>query len=283
MNQNQIKEVRLQLETMGQQFAAVLPKHIPAERFGRVVLTAIQTNPDLLMAERRSLWNACMRAAQDGLMPDGRLGALVVYRDKKRGPIAQWMPMIAGIRQKVRNSGEVVTWDVHEVYENDVFDFELGDEPRIVHRPVRGTRGKIIAVYSIATLKGGEKSREVMWIDQIEEIRKASKSGDSGPWQTHFGEMCKKTVARRHSKVLPMSSDLDDLLRRDDEEHESGTSGAGPAIQPLPSRTLTDALNMVASLPEHADGGLGDDEVPIDLDQPDMQDSEKMAAAVKHG
>ena len=103
MNQNQIKEVRLQLETMGQQFAAVLPKHIPVERFGRVVLTAIQTNPDLLMAERRSLWNAAMRAAQDGLMPDGRLGALVVYRDKKRGPIAQWMPMIAGIRQKVRN------------------------------------------------------------------------------------------------------------------------------------------------------------------------------------
>ena len=72
MNKNAISEVRLQLDTMIGQFAAVLPRHIPVERFGRVVLTAVQTNPVLSNVERRSLWNACMKAAQDGLMPDGR-------------------------------------------------------------------------------------------------------------------------------------------------------------------------------------------------------------------
>jgi len=191
MTKNAIAEIRLQLDTMVGQFAAVLPKHIPVDRFARVVLTAVQTNPDLLNVERRSLWNACMKAAQDGLMPDGRLGALVVYRDKRRGNIAQWLPMIAGIRQKVRNSGEVETWEVHVVYEKDAFDFELGDNPHIMHRPVRGERGKIIAAYSIAVLKSGERSREVMWIDEIEAIRKQSKAGDSGPWATHYGEMCR--------------------------------------------------------------------------------------------
>ena len=64
---NAVAEVRLQLDNMQSQFGAVLPKHIPVERFGRVVLTAVQTNPELLNVERRSLWNACMRAAQDGL------------------------------------------------------------------------------------------------------------------------------------------------------------------------------------------------------------------------
>ena len=147
---SKISEVRLQLDNMIGQFGAVLPKHIPVERFCRVVLTAVQTNPDLLNVDRRSLWNACMRAAQDGLLPDGRLGALVVYKDKKRGPIAQWLPMIAGIRQKVRNSGEVSTFDAHVVYEKDLFDYELGDDPHIVHRPVRGERGRIIAAYSVA-------------------------------------------------------------------------------------------------------------------------------------
>jgi len=88
---NAVSEVRLQLASMETQFGAVLPKHIPVERFGRVVLTAVQTNPDLLNVERRSLWNACMKAAQDGLLPDGRLGALVVFKDKRRGNIAQWM------------------------------------------------------------------------------------------------------------------------------------------------------------------------------------------------
>jgi recombination protein RecT len=124
---NAIQEVRLQLDTMVGQFGAVLPKHIPVERFGRVVLTAVQTNPDLLNVDRRSMWNACMKAAQDGLLPDGRLGALVVYKDRKRNTsLAQWLPMIAGIRQKVRNSGEVATWEVHNVHEKDLFDFELG-------------------------------------------------------------------------------------------------------------------------------------------------------------
>jgi recombination protein RecT len=242
--QNAIAEVRLQLDTMIGQFGAVLPKHIPVERFGRVVLTAVQTTPELLNVERRSLWNACMKAAQDGLLPDGRLGALVTYRDKRRGPIAQWLPMIAGIRQKVRNSGEVATWEVHTVHEKDLFDYELGDNPHITHRPVRGDRGKIIAAYSVAVLKSGERSREVMWIDEIEQVRKMSKAGDGGPWQTWYGEMAKKTVAKRHAKVLPMSSDLDDLLRRDDDD------GGEPGPEKAPARNLTDALNMIASLPE---------------------------------
>jgi recombination protein RecT len=254
MNKNAVGEVRLQLDAMRGQFEAVLPKHIPAERFGRVVLTAVQTNPDLLNVDRRSLWNACMKAAQDGLMPDGRLGALVVYKDKRRGAIAQWLPMIAGIRQKVRNSGEIATWDVHVVHDKDLFEFELGDEPHIVHRPARGERGGIIAAYSVALLKSGERSREVMFADEIHEIRQRSKMPDSGPWITDFGEMCKKTVAKRHAKVLPMSTDLDDLLRReDDDDHD--TAAAAPASQGRAARpsTLTDALNMVAGLPNGSD------------------------------
>jgi recombination protein RecT len=259
-NKALIEDARLQLDRMLGQFATVLPKHIPAERFGRVVLTAVQTTPELLNVERRSLWNACMRAAQDGLLPDGRLAALVVFKDKKRGPIAQYMPMIAGIRQKIRNSGEVSTFDAHVVHEKDLFDYELGDDPHIVHRPVRGDRGKIIAAYSVALLKDGSRSREVMWIDEIEQVRKMSRAGDGGPWVTWYGEMCKKTVARRHAKVLPMSSDIDDLLRQDDGEPGDGI---GPAVQPKPARrpgrTLTDALNMVASLPPgEPNGGEGE-------------------------
>jgi recombination protein RecT len=276
MSKNAVAEVRLQLDTMVGQFAAVLPKHIPVERFGRVVLTAVQTNPDLLTVERRSLWNACMKAAQDGLLPDGRLGALVVYNDRKRGKIAQWLPMIAGIRQKVRNSGEVATWDVHVVHEKDFFDYELGDDPHIVHKPVRGERGRIIAAYSVAVLKSGEKSREVMWIDEIEAIRKLSRAPDSPAWTVHFGEMCKKTVAKRHSKVLPMSSDLDDLLRRDDEDDGGEPASAGEAV---PRRSLTDALNMVAGLPE-AEAPLTD-QLPADLDD-DIVDRAAQGDLIEH-
>ena len=203
---------RQELQNMSPQFAAVLPKQIPRERFERVILTAIQNNLDLIGADRRSFWNAAMRAAQDGLLPDGREGAIVLY-----GKRAQFLPMVAGLRKKVRNSGDLATWDVYAVHELDQFEYQLGDEPFIRHKPALDNPGKLIAVYSIATLKSGEKSRDVMSISEVERIRLRSRAKDDGPWKTDFEEMAKKTVARRHSKVLPMSTDLDDLIRRDDE------------------------------------------------------------------
>lgn len=223
-----------QLEKRSSQFQAALPAHIPKERFVRVLLTAVQQNPALASADRQTFFNSAMKAAQDGLLPDGREGAMVIYKTKvKEGnrefwiDSVQWMPMVAGIRKKVRNSGEIETWDAHCVYENDAFEFELGDSPYIKHKPaLGGDRGKIIAAYSVATLKSGEKSREVMSIEEIMAVwRKSSKQKDkdgnpTGPWKDHLGEMCRKTVARRHSKVLPMSTDLDDLIRRDDELYD---------------------------------------------------------------
>jgi recombination protein RecT len=158
------------------QFKAALPAHIPAERFMRVLMTAIQNNPALFNIDRRSLWNAAMRAAQDGLLADGRDGAIVVYKSKN-GPVAQWMPMIAGLRKKVRNSGEIATWDAQVVREKDRFEFRLGDDPLIVHQPsLDPNPGAIIAAYSIATLKTGEKSREVMSVADIERIRRRSRA-----------------------------------------------------------------------------------------------------------
>lgn len=218
-----LREFRQTVEERREQFASALPAHIPVARFERVVMTAIQNNLQLLDADRRELFNACVKAAQDGLLPDGREGALVCRPSRNRMTVT-WQPMIAGIRKKVRNSGEIATWDVQAVYENDKFEFELGDDPFIKHKPALKDRGPLVAVYSVATLKSGEKSRDVMGVDDVFRIRdrsdawRAFKAGKirSTPWSTDEAEMAKKTVARRHAKVLPMSTDLDDLMRRDD-------------------------------------------------------------------
>lgn len=256
--------LREQLGARETEFKAALPAHIPVERFMRVLMTAVQNNPALLKAERRSLWNAAMKSAQDGLLPDGREGAIVVYRDRQRGDIGQWMPMIAGIRKKVRNSGEIATWDAHVVHENDEFAYELGDEPFIKHRPALANPGKVIAAYSVAVLKTGEKSREVMSIDAISAVRGRSRAKDSGPWVTDFAEMCRKTVARRHSKVLPMSTDLDDLLRRDDDLYDM--SGASDKqIERDRPKTLTRRMDALAG-PAHADEPGDDSPATIDAE-----------------
>ena len=61
-----------QLTTRADQFRMVLPNHISVEKFQRTVLTAVQNDPELLNADRQSLLLACMKCAQDGLLPDKR-------------------------------------------------------------------------------------------------------------------------------------------------------------------------------------------------------------------
>lgn len=250
---NPVAVLRHQLDHMSDEFKAALPAQIPVERFARVLITAVQNNPELLYeVERRSLWNAAMRAAQDGLLPDGREGAIVVRRDRQRGKVANWQPMIAGIRKKARNSGEIATWDAHVVCAGDSFQFQLGDNPQVHHSyDLTTPRGEIIGAYSVCIMKDGTKSYEVMSIDEIRAIRdktdawKAFLAGKikSTPWAEYEGEMARKTVARRHSKVLPMSTDLDDLIRRDDSGDDQAERQELPARPAL--RTITEKLDAL--------------------------------------
>jgi recombination protein RecT len=257
-----INEVRSAIERMSPQFKAALPAHVSVDRFVRVTLTAVQTNPNLLSADRRTLFAAATKAAQMGLLPDGREGAIVTFKDQ-----AQWMPMVAGIMKLVRNSGEISTWSVQAVYENDTFDFCLGDEEHITHKPNLSNRGKLIAVYSIVTMKDGEKSREVMSVEDVLAIKARSRSGSSGPWVSDFAEMAKKTVIRRHSKRLPLSTDIDGVLKEDDElfmpepaAPEPAQAAEAPSASKRPSR-----LQKVA---EQAPAPADDDGV-IDMQQSD--------------
>jgi recombination protein RecT len=218
------EQFRSQLTRQEAEIATALPPHMPVERFMRVVLTAVNGNSALLQADRRSLFESAMKAAQDGLLPDGRDGALVIYRTKVNGEWiqkVQWMPMVGGILKKIRNSGELLTISAYVAYERDEFEYSLGDEESIKHRPHLGDdRGAPKLVYAIAKTKDGGVYREIMTFADVEKVRGISRAKDNGPWKDWWDEMAKKTVIRRLAKRLPMSSDLDDLIRRDDELYD---------------------------------------------------------------
>lgn len=186
------------------------------KRFTAVTIRAVQEQPDLLRADRKSLFMACSRAAQDGLMPDGREGALVTYKGK-----VQWQPMITGIRKNLAKAGFSLRADI--VHENDKFRYKSGDDPELYHAPDPfSDRGKIVGAYAIAQdLKTGEIYREVMSIKELEKVRKASRSGNSPAWTQWLEEMYKKTVCKRLRKSLPVYDDtLLDLIDRDNEEYD---------------------------------------------------------------
>jgi phage RecT family recombinase len=245
-----LEAVRLTIHQLEGEFAAALPPQIPAKKFVRTVMTALQMQPDLIDADRRSLLAACMKAAQDGLYPDGREAAFIVFRTK-RGPMAQYLPMIGGLLKRLRNSGELASVAAHVAYETDEFRYELGDEEKIVHRPsMAPDRGKPVAAYAIAKTKDGAIYREVMSVAQVEQVRDVSRAKDAGPWVTWWEEMARKTVLRRLMKRLPSSADVDRLVEHDDETYD--LRGPGPVVdlpEPTGTSRLATKLGMDAETP----------------------------------
>ena len=244
--------LRQQLSRMGPEIAKALPSHIKPEKFQRVVMTVVQQAPDLLAADRQSLLASCLKCAADGLVPDGRDAALVVFNTKNRSggweKRVQYMPMLAGLLKRARNSGEIAGIVVNVVYSNDEFMQTPDDFDRPVrHQPPKlgAPRGQPIGAYALVKLRDGTVMHEVMDKDEIDRVRAVSRSKDSGPWVQWWDQMARKTVFRRLSKYLPMDAESEDLIRRDEEadtaEPPTLEAEVEPAAPALPAGKL-DAL-----------------------------------------
>lgn len=204
------------LVAMQGQIAAQLPASIKPEKFIGAVLVAVKLNPDLLNADKTTFYGACLKCAQDGLLPDGREAALVMF-----GKAVQYMPMAYGIIKKVYNAGSIKKLSVHVVYEQDQFDYELGDNERLSHKPALGDRGKPLAAYAIGWLKDGTMlSPEVMSVSEIEAVRAVSRAKNAGTWTTWWGEMARKTVLRRFLKRQDQSPEVQQVLENDNENYD---------------------------------------------------------------
>ena len=229
-----------------------LPKHIDPDAFARTIQTALQVQPDLMQATPRSLMVACMKAATDGLILDGREAALVLRNvnagtreQPKWEKQATYQPMVQGLMKLARNSGEIVSIVAQVVYENDQFTYVLGDDERIEHAPAPLTqeRGKPIAAYAIVRLKSGEAIREVMRASEILNIA----GQGSNAWQydpakgKNFAEWWRKTAIRRITKYIPRSSDavgrFEQAAERIDEEFDfDADDQPAQAQQPVKKR-----------------------------------------------
>lgn len=238
-NLSPVDDLKNQIQIMKPQLKAALPPHIDVDKFARVVMTAIVTTPDLAKAQRQSFFGACLKAAADGLIPDGKEAALVTFKNGKTGEInVTYMPMLGGILKKVRNSGELSSITANIVHKNDKFVWFIdADGEHIQHNPiVFGDRGEPIGVYALAKTKDGGLYIEILDKKQIEAVRQSSKSKDYGPWAGPFvEEMWKKTAIRRLSKRLPMSTDLEQTIQRDDDLYEVGATTHQEQLPPASS------------------------------------------------
>lgn len=194
------------------QIAKALPSVMTPERFTRIALTAVSNNPQLAHCTPMSFLGAMMQAAQLGLEPNTPLGQayLIPYRNK--GTLeAQFQIGYKGLIDLAYRSGEITDIAAHVVYENDVFEFEYGLTPKLVHKPVLKNRGDAILYYGVYHTKSGGYGFEVMSVEDIDEYKKKfSQSANSkySPWTTNFDAMAKKTVLKQLLKYAPIKTDF---------------------------------------------------------------------------
>ena len=209
------KSLKEWLQVMKPQIAKALPDVITPERFTRIATTALSSSPKLANSTPASFFGALMQAAQLGLEPNTPLGQayLIPYKNNRKGGITETQFQVGykGMIDLAHRSGEFKSIYAEEVYSNDEFEYELGLEPKLIHKPYQGDgdRGSVICYYAVYMLVNGGFGFKVMSKKDIEtHAKRYSKSYSSGPWQTNFDEMAKKTVIKKLLKYAPIKTEF---------------------------------------------------------------------------
>lgn len=198
------------VKAMEGEIKKALPSVITPERFTRMVLSAISTNPKLAECTPQSFLGSMMTAAQLGVEPNTALGQAYIIPYKNHGVMeASFQLGYKGLIDLAYRSGEVSIIQAQTVFEHDEFEYELGLDPKLKHIPATKDRGNAIAYYAIFKTKDGGYGFEVMSVDDMRaHAKRYSKAYSNSPWQTNFDEMAKKTVLKKVLKYAPLKSDF---------------------------------------------------------------------------
>ena len=208
------------INAMSGEIAKALPQVMTPERFTRIALSAVSNTPKLGNCTPQSFLGAMMNAAQLGLEPNTPLGQayLIPFENRKKGITeCQFQIGYKGLIDLAYRSGEVKMIDAQTVYENDEFEYELGIDPVLKHKPARTNRGNPIYFYATFKLTNGGQGFQVMSIEDVQEhAKKYSKTYNNGPWQTNFEEMAKKTVLKKLLKYAPLKTEFVKQVTQDE-------------------------------------------------------------------
>ena len=214
------KTIKDYVQIMMPEIKKALPSTITPERFTRIVLSAISNNKDLQACTPQSFLASMMNSAQLGLEPNTPLGQAYLIPYKNHGTLeAQFQIGYKGLIDLAYRSGQVKTIYAEAVYENDEFEYELGLNPKLVHKPAIKDRGDVIYYYAVFKLTNGGEGFTVMSKDDIERHKnRFSKAANAGfsPWSTNYDEMAKKTVIKKVLKYAPLSTDIQSQIAQDE-------------------------------------------------------------------
>lgn len=272
----------IKTEKFQAQIRASLPPSVSLDKFTAVTIAAVNHNPDLLNADRQSFYNAVVKAAQEGLLPDGQDAILNIYNTKvgdKWLKKVQFQRMVGGVIKQFKKVGI----DAYAccVYANERFRLwndETGQH--ITHEPEPfGDKGAMIGVYAVAPMPG-KCVIATMDLEAIEKARSSSKGGDGvgAPWSKWYDRMAEKSALHRLRKRVAIIDEeaakelnkIDDEFDDDDDKEKTPTEPVKQAV-PTGNETRPKALQSVV---DQGTGEIVDKPPPADGGDPGPQDGD---------
>ena len=203
--------------------SAVMPKHMSSERMFQLAMSCYNQTPKLNQCSPQSVLSCLMKCSALGLEPSavdglGRAYILPFYNKNTGGYEATFLIGYKGEIDLARRSGQIKDISARVVREGDEFEYEYGLTECLRHvpstEPVDGR--PVTHVYMVAHFKDGGHYIDVMSREEVDEVRKRSKSPNNGPWQTDWCAMARKTVIRRAFPYLPVSVEAESAVAQDD-------------------------------------------------------------------
>lgn len=255
-----------------------LPPGVSQEQFTQAAVAALKRSPDIFMeCERASIYNAVVEAARDGLLPDGRHGALVQFNTKDKNnwvKKCKFLIMPDGIIDKLAKLG--ITAYAVSVYEGEkirIWNDDTGQH--VEHEPNPfGSRGQRIGAYACGHVRStGATYVEAMSMEDIEAVKRSSRSKDKngnvvGAWVEWTDRMEQKSCLHRLEKRLPNVRTTDEYENEETPARAPVTINVPPAQPPSNGGGRSAALKKVV---EDKEAPAPSDEEPPPLTEADAR------------
>jgi len=205
------------------QISQALPKHLTAERMIQIATTVVARNPSIKECSPESIVGAVMQASILGLDVSPVLGeCFLIPRKNKYKEHAKEVNFMIGYKgfvKLIRQCEGVSNVFAYAVGANDEFSVELGDTPKVIHKPNLLDPGEYIGAYAIVKFTDGSFVPEYMSKSQIMDVKAKSdaKGSNFSPWNTAFElQMWRKSPLRRVANYLTLSPENRTAVASDD-------------------------------------------------------------------
>lgn len=209
-------DIATYLSGMKDRIAAVLPKHLTADRVLQMAATTIHRNPAIAKCSPASLLGSVMQASILGFPPVDALGYcyFVPY-----GKDVQFQIGYRGYVELARRSGKIKMVYAEVVREGDEFVCEMGLEPKLTHKPQFDSSKKLTHVYGVVHFTDGGYNFVVLSKSDVERLRMRSpmqKGEPAGAWKTDYEAMAKAKALKQLSKYMPLNIDQQAVIASDE-------------------------------------------------------------------